>query len=51
LRISLTNPQKVPLTIFRGPEISGSILFLDAIYMIFNTDRCIVVLHAQHTDR
>jgi 2-polyprenyl-6-methoxyphenol hydroxylase-like FAD-dependent oxidoreductase len=51
LRVSLTNPQEIPLTIFRSPEISGSILFLDGIYMIFNTDRCRVVLHAQHTDQ
>jgi hypothetical protein len=51
LRVSLTNPQEIPLTIFRGPEISGSILFLDGIYMIFNTDRCRVVLHAQRTDQ
>jgi hypothetical protein len=44
--ISISNFGSSAATIFRGPEISDSTLYADAVYMVITTPQCVVVLHA-----
>jgi hypothetical protein len=50
LSLSLTNLEHDPVKILRGPEIAGSRSYPDAVYLIFNTPKCVVVLHSQRLE-
>jgi hypothetical protein len=47
IRVSLANPKDEPIAVFRGPELSKGRLYPDAVYLIFSTRSCVLVLHAQ----
>jgi hypothetical protein len=48
LRLVLVNTQQDEAIVRRGAEISGSTIYRDAVYLIFVTDRCVLVFHGRN---
>jgi hypothetical protein len=50
LRVSLHNDQDHEMTIYRGPEHSKSRPYPDAVYLLFNTAKCVLVVHSHNIE-
>ena len=48
LRLVLLNSQQDQAIVRRGAEISGSTIYPDAVYLVFVTDRCVLVFHGRN---
>ncbi len=46
LNVTLLNTANVPMTVMFGPEISGQTIYGEAVYMRFQNDKCVIVLHS-----